>query len=95
MRKEKRMELEQFKCEVCPLKRNKWFPVSKWVPDVAGLKVIATIVNEYGQYDVREVFTGYGDNKWYCNNTEIDISAWKVIAWMPFPEPYKENKDES
>lgn len=71
---------------------NGWIPCSERLPDKAGYEVIATLENSFGQRKVTIIFTGYGDESfWHCNNKEIDIEVWKVIAWQPLPELYKEN----
>lgn len=71
---------------------NGWISCSERLPDKAGYEVLATLENSFGQRRVAIIFTGYGDESfWHCNNKEIDIEVWKVIAWQPLPEPYKEN----
>jgi len=84
------MELAEIKCSVCPHK-EKWIPVTERLPEIAGYEVLATLENKYGQRHVTVVFTGYGGYEfWHCNHKEFDLNVWKVIAWMPLPEPYKE-----
>ena len=70
---------------------NGWIPCSERLPDKAGYEVLATLENGYGQRRVTIIFTGYGDSQWQCNHKEFDLDVWKVIAWQPLPEPYKEN----
>ena len=78
--------------EVAEEYNNGWIPCSERLPDKAGYEVLATLENSFGQRRVTIIFTGYGDESfWHCNNKEIDIEVWKVIAWQPLPEPYKEN----
>ena len=73
---------------------NGWIPCSERLPDKAGYEVLATLENSFGQRRVTIIFTGYGDESfWHCNNKEYDLEAWKVIAWQPLPEPYKESED--
>ena len=79
-------------CDDCCEYNNGWIPCSERLPDKAGYEVIATLENSCGQRRVAIIFTGYGDESfWHCNNKEIDIEVWKVIAWQPLPDPYKEN----
>ena len=68
-----------------------WIPCSERLPDKAGYEVIATLENGYGQRRVTIIFTGYGDSQWHCNHKEFDLDVWKVIAWKPLPEPFKES----
>ena len=71
---------------------NGWIACSDRLPDKAGYEVLATLENSFGQRRVTIIFTGYGDESfWHCNNKEYDLEAWKVIAWQPLPELYKEN----
>ena len=78
--------------EVAEEYNNGWIPCSERLPDKAGYEVLATLENSFGQRRVTIIFTGYGDESfWHCNNKEYDLEAWKVIAWQPLPELYKEN----
>ena len=71
---------------------NGWIACSDRLPYKAGYEVLATLENSFGQRRVTIIFTGYGDESfWHCNNKEYDLEAWKVIAWQPLPELYKEN----
>ena len=73
-----------------------WIPVTERLPEVAGLAVLATIENKFGQRRVCVVFTGYGHTNepfWHSNNREYDLAVWDVLAWQPLPEPYKEDKN--
>ena len=77
-----------------------WISVKDRLPDAAGVPVLVTAVNTYGQKDVFEAFMGYGDFKWYTENVmrmskKTDIScevseAWTITHWMPCSEPPKE-----
>ena len=79
---------------------NKWISVKVRLPDAAGVPVLVTAVNTYGQKDVFEAFMGYGDFKWYTENVmrmskKTDIScevreAWTITHWMVKPEPAEE-----
>ena len=52
-------------------------------------RVIATIKYNDGTVIVKEAFTH--DGEWTVEKKNINC---KVIAWMPFPNPYKENENE-
>lgn len=52
-------------------------------------RVIATIKYSDGTVIVKEAFTH--DGEWTVEKRKINC---KVIAWMPMPEPYKENENE-
>lgn len=87
-----------------------WIPVSKKLPDehdsifaklygtdkwdnmfwrTTSNRVIATIKYNDGTVIVKEAFTH--DGEW---TFEKRYENCKVIAWMPMPEPYKENENE-
>ena len=68
-----------------------WIACSERLPDKAGYEVLATLENVYGQRRVTIIFTGYGDSQWHCNHKEFALDVWKVIAWQPLPEQYKES----
>lgn len=88
-----------------------WIPVSKKLPDEhdsifaklygtdkwesgcwrrTSNRVIATIKYNDGTVIVKEAFTH--DGEWTVEKRNINC---KVIAWMPLPEPYKENENET
>lgn len=79
---------------------QEWISVKDRLPDAAGVPVLVTAVNTYGQKDVFEAYMGYGDFKWYTENVtrmsrKTDIScevgeAWTITHWMEKPEPAEE-----
>ena len=54
-------------------------------------EVLVTIEYENGARTVKLSHTT--DGKWWIEK-ETTLSKFKVIAWMPMPEPYKENENE-
>ena len=76
--------------EVAEEYKGGWIACSDRLPDKAWYEVIATLENGYGQRRVTIIFTGYGDSQWHCNHKEFDLDVWKVIAWQPLPEQFKE-----
>ena len=87
-----------------------WIPVSEKLPDehdsvfaksygtdkwnnlfwrTTSNRVIATIKYNDGTVIVKEAFTH--DGEWTVEKRNTNC---KVIAWMPMPEPYKENENE-
>lgn len=80
---------------------QRWIPVTERLPDEelftgAGKQfsdhVIMTVYNKTDD----ETFIDYGytiDGEWISDTTECHIpNWWKVIAWMPLPEPYEVQK---
>ena len=90
-------DLEDAGYEVEVSSFGNWISVKDRLPDAAGVPVLVTAVNTYGQNDVFEAFMGYGDFKWYTENVtrmskKTDIScevgeAWTITHWMVKPEP--------
>ena len=70
------------------LKQNRWIPCSEKLPE-EGDHYICTCKDGY-----RTMVTYV---KWQNKLKRWDLtgarSYWKVIAWMPLPEPYKESED--
>lgn len=54
-------------------------------------EVLVTIEYENGARTVKSSHTT--DGKWWIEK-KTTLSKFKVIAWMPMPEPYKENENE-
>ena len=91
--------------ETMSSKRDQWIPVSERsperLPEAADLGVLVTAVNGWEQKTVFKAFMGYGDFKWYTSDALIQPDKnnvvpehWKIIAWMPLPEPYGEESWE-
>lgn len=83
-------------------KENGWISVSD-MPNCCGYPVLLTVENKFGQRDVCKAFTNYmkeGRQLFYTNEKEFcsELTSsrlsehWKPIAWMPLPEPYKEDE---
>ena len=64
-----------------------WIPVSERLPEESGY-YIATTYDGVGR---RTTFVKYQKKakSWELTGAR---SYWRVIAWMPLPEPYKPNK---
>ena len=56
------------------------------------MEVLVTIEYEDGTRSVTSSYTT--DGKWEVEKL-VKLSKCKVVAWMPLPEPYKENEDDS
>lgn len=75
---------------IVEVKENGWIPVEERLPKQAGYACLATIQNKFGQIKIAKVFTHYGTGTfWLCNESDIDLNVWEVIAWMLLPEPYQ------
>ena len=90
-------DLEDAGYEVEVSSFGNWIPVKDRLPDAAGVSVLVTAVNTYGQRHVFEAFQGYGDFKWYTydvtkmkrdgsTNNEVG-NGWTITHWMVKPEP--------
>jgi hypothetical protein len=67
-------------------KENGWIPVSERLPEVSGTYQVTCM-------DGRIYRSTYA--KFQCKLKRWELtgarSYWKVTAWMPLPEPYKED----
>ena len=77
-------------------KENCWIPVSKRLPEEDG-RYLVTFKN-----GIKVCMVGYGSCKrtvlgypighgWYSLEEAQYYAEDSIIAWMPFPEPYKED----
>ena len=70
------------------LKSTNWIPVSERLPKASGTYQVTCM-------DGRIYRSTYA--KFQCKLKRWELtgarSYWKVIAWMPLPEPYKESED--
>lgn len=65
---------------------GKWIPCSERVPKEHGYYIVQTDGSHGNVVDIAE-FGKYGNLIWGWNK------ASRVIAWMPLPEPYREEGD--
>ena len=72
----------------------KFYGTDKWndaLWKTQSKEVLVTVEFEYG---IRSVTSSYTtDDKWEIEK-RVKFRKCKVVAWMPLPEPYKENEDE-
>lgn len=80
---------------------NGWISVSERLPDEdlwtgIGKQYSADVLITVHNADDEETIIDYGhtiDGAWYSDTTDCIVpSEWKVIAWMPLPDPYKEEE---
>ena len=70
----------------------KWKGTAKWNPamfEKTSDEVLVTISDVGGEKTTRTAHTL--DGKWSCDLLKANAS-YKVIAWMPLPEPYRESE---
>ena len=77
-------------------KTGEWIPVSERLPEDSGEYLVTVIDEDVETYKHMEI-------AWYAHPKDYDVEEgdWrelmfneKVIAWMPLPEPYKEEGAE-
>lgn len=78
--------------------QQEWFSADVQLPE-DGVKVLVWF--EYYRYgDYNRMFQTYGlgyavDGRWSpFINGETGWQDWRILAWMPLPEPYKEAENE-
>lgn len=77
------------------IKYGTWIPCSERLPETAGMPCLFTAVNKFEQIRVIKGYTNYmegGKFQFLSNEKDIDIDCWSVLAWMPLPEQYREEK---
>ena len=88
--------------EMLPSAEPQWIPCSERLPEEdcetgKGVQYSDFVLMSVEHKEDEETIVDYGhtvDGKWYSDYTDCFIpQEWKVIAWMPLPEPY-EVKDE-
>lgn len=74
--------------------KNGWIPVSEKLPEAGDGKYypLLNVQTSYGA--VKCGFYRVRDDRWYIYeefyNEFIEANKKEVVAWQPFPEPYKE-----
>lgn len=78
------------------MNRKDWISCSERLPDNAGLAVLVSAVNKFGQRTEFIAFQGYGSSRWYTyDSTKIDYpktsnnvvsSGWNITHWRPLPK---------
>ena len=72
----------------------KFYGTDKWndaLWKTQSKEVLVTVEFEYG---IRSVTSSYTtDDKWEIEK-RVKFRKCKVVAWMPLPEPYKENEND-
>ena len=81
---------------------NSWIPCSERLPDedlwIDGNQLSNRVQMTVYDKNDGEIIIDYGytvDGEWYSDTADVfieSIADWKVIAWMPLPEPYKEEE---
>lgn len=76
--------------------KNVWIPVSAGLPENKNLVLVTAYWHETYQVMVGSY---WGNGIWWCapwNNTSREhLKVLNAVAWMPLPEPYKGESEES
>lgn len=76
---------------------QRWISVSERLPDIKENHVSepCIVYCENGAYGFTELEENiFGQVGWYCEREDdFHESLGKVLAWMPVPKPYQEDKD--
>ena len=67
---------------------NNWIPVSERLPEEYESVLLST---NFG-----DVLVGFltSSKRWAVESVGYQYTEFKVLAWMPLPEPYKEQNDD-
>jgi predicted RNA-binding Zn-ribbon protein involved in translation (DUF1610 family) len=77
--------------------KDNWHEIKNWrdLPEMAGYEVMVSAVNPFGQRSDFPAFQGYGDFKWYTNDSTKMQDAksgnnavnecWKITHWTEMP----------
>jgi len=71
---------------VTPQQEARWISCSERLP-AENITVIGT--NEFDDIYKAELYDDCGEKKWYADG-DYDVP---IVAWMPLPEPYKEESE--
>lgn len=91
--KEPRNDMDKTTIDACNgaielLEQTRWIPCSERLPEEGGDYLVTICYDLLGKGTVREVRRNFFcilSKKWLYEGDD-------VIAWMPLPEPYKENE---
>lgn len=72
------------------LQSQKWIPCSERLPEKP--KVDSSDGYIVQSRHVIQPFSAYWDGRWWTNDDDYVVGG--VIAWMPLPEPFKEEEHE-
>lgn len=81
--------------ELTELEKNRWIPVAERLPEEKENPITMDFYEYPVTYKVGDItdvrYRKFGRGHWWCGLNNCDEY---VIAWMPLPEPYKEEGAE-
>ena len=74
---------------------RRWIPISERLPDKY-MKCFVTVNKKYPPHGFTDVFV-MEDTYFECEGefnwqSKFEGMDWNIVAWMPLPEPYKEDE---
>ena len=69
---------------------QRWIPVTERLPEPEEDEDIDIIVTYVDDEETRIIPVNYGKGTWYDCIFDTALNPIKVIAWMPLPDPYRE-----
>ena len=73
---------------------GRWVPTSEGLPDFGDTFLVTVMVGAKRETDVASSFGSYIDGFWDTFTDWIEDEECHVVAWMPMPEPYREDGEE-
>lgn len=84
-------DIKAFETAIEALGETRWIPVSERLPESSGNYIVTVFDPVKKETFVTDAYYRCKEGDWGGEYFE-EISG--VIAWMPFPEPYKESEEE-
>lgn len=82
--------------DVLPVGANRWIPVGERLPKKYDDVLVCFEYYRYGNYNCLfqtiGIGTYYAEHEMWMINHETGWRQLRVIAWMPLPEPYREEE---
>ena len=75
--------------EIYDIEYSKWIPVSERLPE-KNVEVLATT-----EWDAVTIAEMYGVNDWFIHEGTTNAQTDEIVAWMPLPEPYKAESEDT
>ncbi|WP_278989921.1 hypothetical protein [Segatella bryantii] len=76
------------------INEERWLPIpGKWLPEESGTYLVTMRANFFDEIMYITTYAHYfaRENRWVVGDDAFEED--KIVAWMPFPEAYKESEE--